>query len=320
MPGHQKLTCGYLLRNARKSAQRVEKDYQDLWQRLGLSIDWHYSYRTIDHCSRLTSQRSFIDLYKAGLVYQQEAPTIWCPECGTAIAQADVDDLERTSELVILAFTRDNDEILPIATTRPELLPACVSIFVHPGDERYSGLIGQEVKVPLFNFTVPIIADPAANPEIGTGAVMCCTFGDTIDKHWWYTHHLKYIKAIDREGKLTEAAGEFAGLPVAEARELIKQKLGHEGLLLKRQPTIQVVPIHERCDTPVEILMSQQWFIRLMDFKPEAAGSCKQDRLASPAHEEALPILGGKPGLGLVYFPPTILWHPLSHLVLRGLR
>jgi valyl-tRNA synthetase len=250
-------------------SERVEKGYQDLWQRLGLSIDWHYSYRTIDHCSRLTSQRSFIDLYKAGLVYQQEAPTIWCPECGTAIAQADVDDLERTSELVILAFTRDNDEILPIATTRPELLPACVSIIVHPGDERYSGLIGQEVKVPLFNFTVPIIADPAANPEIGTGAVMCCTFGDTSDKHWWYTHHLKYINAIDREGKLTEAAGEFAGLLVAEARELIKQKLGHEGLLLKRQPTIQVVPIHERCDTPVEILMSQQWFIRLMDFKPE---------------------------------------------------
>jgi valyl-tRNA synthetase len=170
------------VKKCQQVSAQMEKEYQALWQRLGLSIDWRYTYRTIDRCAQLTSQQSFIELHQAGLVYRQEAPVIWCPECGTAIAQADVDDLSRESELVTLAFKRSDGEILPIATTRPELLPACVAVFVHPGDERYSGIIGSEVQVPLFDQSVLVRTDPAANPEVGTGAVMCCTFGDTVDK------------------------------------------------------------------------------------------------------------------------------------------
>ena len=255
-------------------SKKIEQDYQDLWQRLGLSIDWRYTYRTIDDCARLTSQRSFIDLYQDGLIYRQEAPTIWCPECHTAIAQADVDDLERNSELVTLAFHLENGNNLPIATTRPELLPACVAVFVHPDDDRFAEIVGQRVSVPLFDRTVTVIQDPAVDPEKGSGAVMCCTFGDTIDKQWWYTHHLDHIQAIDRQGNLTEAAGEFFGLAVSHARRSIKTRLEKDGFLLDRQPTTQIVPVHERCDTPVEFIMSQQWFIRLLDSKPEflAAG------------------------------------------------
>ena len=98
---------------------------------------------------------------------------------------------------------------------------------------------------------------------------MCCTYGDTIDKQWWYTHHLDHIQAIDRQGNLTEAAGEFSGLSVSHARRSIKTRLEKDGLLLDRQPTTQTVPVHERCDTPVEFIMSQQWFIRLLDYKAE---------------------------------------------------
>ncbi|UCD97613.1 MAG: valine--tRNA ligase [Chloroflexota bacterium] len=250
-------------------SQDIEKDYQDLWQRLGLSIDWRYTYRTIDECSRRTSQQSFLELYKQGLIYRQEAPTIWCPECQTAIAQADVNDWERETEFVTLAFLLDNGHNLEIATTRPELLPACVAVFVHPTDQRYADLIGRQVSVPLFNQSVTIRQDSEVDPEKGTGAVMCCTFGDTIDKHWWYTHNLEYIQAIDRSGRLTDAAGEFKGLLGNEAREAIKARLEREGLLLSRQRTSQIVPVHERCDTPVEFLMSKQWFIRLLDFKGE---------------------------------------------------
>lgn len=257
-------------------SERVEQEYQDLWQRLGLSIDWHHKYRTIDECARLTSQRSFIELYKAGFVYRQDAPVIWCPECGTAIAQADVDDLERQSQLVTIVFSSKDGTTIPIASTRPELLPACVAIFVHPDDERFTGMIGQEFQVPLFHQTVTLLADPAANPEKGSGAVMCCTFGDSIDKHWWYSHHLQHIEAIDRKGKMTDAAGEFSGLSVTEARKQITQRLEESHLLLGQQPTMQVVPIHERCDTPVEILMSQQWFIRLMDFKSQLLEAADQ--------------------------------------------
>src|SRR3954447_421561 len=162
-------------------SDEIERDYQALWQRLGLSIDWRYTYKTIDDLSRRTSQWSFIDLYNRKLACRQMAPAIWCPECKTAIAQAELNDLERESVFYTLAFRLDNGDTLPIATTRPELLPACVAVFVNPTDERYRGLVGREVRVPLFDMEVPLLEDPGADPEKGTGAVMCCTFGDATD-------------------------------------------------------------------------------------------------------------------------------------------
>jgi len=252
----------------------AEKDYQTLWQRLGLSIDWRYSYRTIDEHSRRTSQRSFIELFKAGLVYHQEAPAIWCPECQTAIAQAELDDLERQSEFVTLSFHLDNGETLPVATTRPELLPACVTIFVHPADPRYTHLEGQYAQVPLFAQRVPILADPNADPQKGTGAVMCCTFGDTTDVAWWRQHNLPLISAIDQQGLMTNAAGEYQGLALKAARERIKQDLEARQLILMREEINQSVRVHERCDTPVEYVLAKQWFIAALKFKEQllAAG------------------------------------------------
>ena len=144
---------GAFIERCLQISEQLEADYKQLWQRLGLSIDWDYTYRTIDDCSRKISQRSFIELFNADLVYRQEAPTIWCPTCQTGIAQADVNDLERASQLITLAFQITNGDQLPIATTRPELLPACVAVFVHPADERYKNIIGQQVRVPLFETT-----------------------------------------------------------------------------------------------------------------------------------------------------------------------
>jgi valyl-tRNA synthetase len=259
----------------------VEQEYQAIWQRLGLSIDWRYIYRTIDDRSRRLCQLSFITLYRRGLVYRREAPAIWCPECQASFAQADLNDLDRSSEFVTLAFALpegDSSEAipsLPIATTRPELLPACVAVFVHPNDPRYQHLIAGNGKaprsaiVPIFGQAVPILADPAADPQKGTGAVMCCTFGDTTDISWWNTHRLPVIQAIDRTGRMTSAAGAYAGLPLAAARQQIKETLAARGLILARQPTTQSVRVHERCDTPVEYLLVQQWFLRLLDFKRE---------------------------------------------------
>jgi len=250
-------------------SEEMEKDYETLWRRLGLSIDWRYSYRTIDELSRRTSQWSFLDLYRKGLCYRRQAPTIWCPECRTAIAQAELNDLERESEFVTLAFRLESGEPLPIATTRPELLPACVAVFVHPEDRRFRHLVGQQATVPLFGQTVPIRADPSADPEKGTGVVMCCTFGDTTDVQWWYTHHLPLKEAIDRDGRTTQLAGDFAGLGIGEARRRIVRALEEGGLVLGRQPLAQSVRVHERCDTPVEYIVTQQWFVRLLDFKEE---------------------------------------------------
>jgi valyl-tRNA synthetase len=270
-----------------QTSAEAQEEYRTLWQRLGLSIDWRYSYRTIDDLARRTAQFSFIDLYRKGLVYRSKAPAIWCPECGTAIAQAEMEDLERESEFVILMFRLLPEPppeplsgagisgeqgsaaavFLPIATTRPELLPACVAVLVHPDDLRYQGLAGRQVVVPLFGQSVPILEDTGADPEKGSGAVMCCTFGDSADVAWWYQYRLPLIEAIGQDGRMMAAAGELSGLPVQVARRQVKASLEACGLLLGRQPTAQSVRVHERCDTPVEYIVTRQWFIRVLDFK-----------------------------------------------------
>ncbi len=271
-------------------SEEAEKDYQALWQRLGLSIDWRYTYRTIDERSRRISQLSFLHLYQKGLVYRRDAPAIWCPECRTAIAQAELNDQERASEYVTLDF-RLEDPSAPranvlIATTRPELLPACVAVFVHPEDDRYRGLAGQTATVPLFGQRVPILEDTNADPEKGTGVVMCCTFGDTTDVTWWYTHKLPLVEAVDQKGCMTEAAGKFSGLPSAKARVHIKRALEEASLLLDRQPTNQSVRVHERCDTTVEYIVARQWFINLLDYKEELLQAGAQVRW-HPDHMQA---------------------------------
>jgi valyl-tRNA synthetase len=267
-------------------SEEEEKSYEALWRRLGLSIDWRHSYRTIDERSQRISQLSFLDLHRKGLTYRQEAPTIWCPECHTAIAQADLENLERESMFVTLAFRRAKGEALPIATTRPELLPACVAVFVHPEDERLRTLAGRQVTVPLFGQRVPVLEDSAADPKKGTGAVICCTFGDSTDVAWWYAHDLPLKMVIGPDGQLTEAAGDFAGLPVPEARRQITRALDDRGFLLDLQRIHQSVRVHDRCEVPVEYIVAPQWFVRLLDFKEELLKAGEQV-VWHPSHMQA---------------------------------
>ncbi len=256
----------------------AEEEYRTLWQRLGLSIDWRFSYRSIDTLSRRTSQQSFLDLYRKGLAYQQEAPTIWCPLCQTAIAQAELEDIAGLTTFYTLAFALPDGATLPIATTRPELLPACVAVFVHPDDERYASFIGSEAQVPLMDRTVPVLADPLARPEIGTGAVMCCTFGDPTDVTWWRTHQLPLRMILGRDGRLTADADDLAGLTPSEARAHIIEQLRASGALLGAEEHAQSVRVHERCDTPVEYLVTRQWFIRVLDHKERLLAAGEQIR------------------------------------------
>jgi valyl-tRNA synthetase len=250
-------------------SEQAEREYQALWKQLGLSVDWRYTYRTIDERSRRVFQLCFLHLYQKGLVYRANAPAIWCPECQTSIAQAELNDMERQTEFFTLAFRLEDGTALPIATTRPELLPACVAVFVHPQDGRYTSLIGQKAFVPLAGREVPILTDAAANPEKGTGAVMCCTFGDATDVAWWRTHGLPLMDTIGKDGRMSAEAGKYAGLAVLEARRAMVQDLQVSGLLLTKQPALQSVRVHERCDTPVEYVVARQWFVRLLENKPQ---------------------------------------------------
>ena len=250
-------------------SEQAEKEYRTLWEQLGLSIDWRYTYRTIDPLSQRTAQLSFVDLYKKGLAYRKEAPTIWCPTCRTAIAQAELDDLSQDSEFITLAFQVDNGESMPIATTRPELLPACVAIFVHPDDDRFRSLVGRRASVPIFGRSVRIIEDPAADPEMGSGAVMCCTFGDITDVAWWHIHALPLVQVIGPDGLMTRLAGILEGLSISQARRQIIQELEVAGCVLDRTGISHSVRAHERCDTPAEYVVAPQWFIKVLDFRDE---------------------------------------------------
>ena len=253
------------------------KEYRDLWQRLGLSIDWRYTYRTISPEARRISQYSFLELLKQDHAYRKESPTIWCPECETAIAQAEMEDVNRKTEFVVLKFnvhgnTGSSDsqkDFIQIATTRQELLPACVAVFVHPHDLRYVDYISATAEVPLFKQHVPILADTMADPQKGTGAVMCCTFGDQTDVAWWRLHDLPLVEIMDRKGRLTASAKQFQGLPLEEARSAIIKILQEEKKLLGRTPVDHVIRVHERCNNPVEYLTTQQWFIRTLDIKQQ---------------------------------------------------
>lgn len=255
--------------------QQTENRFEQLWRRLSLSVDWHYRYSTISKEAQRTSQWSFIQLYQQGRAYPQLAPTLWCPECHTAIAQAEVDDSAQTTLFTTFAFQLQDGTSLPIATTRPELLPACVAIFVHPDDARYTHLIGTIASINSSAFAlqerieVPILADEAADPARGSGAVMCCTFGDSTDVRWWRTHQLPLRAAIDREGHMTALAGPLTGLSVIAARQRMLQILSEQGLILQQEAIEHIVGVHERCGTPVEYLQTRQWFIRVLDQKEQ---------------------------------------------------
>jgi valyl-tRNA synthetase len=262
-------------------SEEAEKEYREIWERLGLSIDWRYTYRTMDDNARQISQLSFIKLYQQDRVYRKESPTIWCPECGTAIAQAELDDINRESDFVDLCFnllptcdaTSDTLDTIRIATTRPELLPACVAIFVHPEDKRHNSLVGRLAEVPIFGQSVPILADPLTDPEKGTGIVMCCTFGDQTDIAWWQGHKLSLVEAISPDGRMTPDAGLLAGLKISEARSHIKELLKDDGFLISEISVTQSVRVHERCDTPVEYITNNQWFIRILNEKNALLGA-----------------------------------------------
>ncbi len=251
------------------TTEETEKEFKRLWQSLGLSVDWSLIYSTIDDYVRKTSQRSFIELFQKGEVYRKLAPTLWCPECRTAIAQAETEDKEKTSNFNDILFELDDGKKVAIATTRPELIPACVAVLVHPNDERYTGYIGRKMKVPLSDREVPIITDEKVDPEKGTGVVMCCTFGDITDVEWWQKYDLDLRIVIDEKGIMNELADSYQGLDLKEARRAIVRDLNDEGLLASREEITHTVNAHERCGTDLELLVTPQWFIKVLDKKQE---------------------------------------------------
>ncbi|MCW3979408.1 MAG: valine--tRNA ligase [Candidatus Bathyarchaeota archaeon] len=243
--------------------------------RLGCSVDWSLEYRTMEPDYMRKVQLSFLKLYDKDMIYKGEHPINWCPRCETAIADAEVEREKRTGKFYTIVFGLDDGELL-IATTRPEYIPACVVIGIHPDDDRFNHLIGGEATVPLSVRKVPIIADDAVDPSFGTGTMMICTYGDKADVVAVARYKLPVIKLIDGKGRMTEAAGKYKGMGIEEAREAIVDDLEAAGLLRKTESLPQEVGICWRCDTPIEIVTTDQWFMRTMSLTDEVVKKAKE--------------------------------------------
>lgn len=251
-----------------ESAQS-QKDFEHLWKRLGISADWSNTYSTISREARNISQRSFVELYNKGFVYQKEEPALYCTTCFTSVAQAELDDIEFPSHFNDITFTAEDGSSLVVATTRPELLPSCVALFYHPDDERYKHLEGKTAKTPVFGYKVPIYTDEAVSKDKGSGLVMCCTFGDKNDIAWFKKYNLPYRQSIGFDGRWNETTGKLQGLKENEARKKILELLQEEGSLKNQKAITHPVNVHERCQKPIEYVVLKQWFLNILDYKKE---------------------------------------------------
>jgi len=253
-----------------------EKVFESLFQTLGLSIDWNYTYQTIDKRARTVSQRAFLRNLKRGEAYQAEAPTLWDVTFRTAVAQAELEDRERPGAFHKIGFKKQNGENVYIETTRPELLPSCVALVANPDDDRYKELFGKTVITPLFGVEVPVVAHQLADPEKGSGIAMICTFGDLTDVIWWREFDLPTRGLIGWDGRIvaenpdwltTESAKQtfekIVGKTSHTAREVLVAELKTSGDLVgDPKPITHAVKFFEKGDKPLEIVTTRQWYIR----------------------------------------------------------
>jgi valyl-tRNA synthetase len=254
-----------------------EVTFESLFRRLGFSLDWKISYRTIDERSRAVAQQAFLRNLERGEAYQSEAPGLWDVTFQTAVAQAELEARDYPGAYHRVAFHRPDGTPLHIETTRPELIPSVVALIAHPDDERYQRLFGTTVTSPLFGVEVPVLAHRAAEMDKGAGIAMCCTFGDLTDVMWWRELQLPMRSLITRNGRLQAETPEWiAGGPgealyvdslatktTFSAREAVVAALRESGDLDgEPQKTQRKANFYEKGDKPLEIVTSRQWYIR----------------------------------------------------------
>jgi valyl-tRNA synthetase len=251
--------------------------FEDLWRRMGLSIDWNQTYQTIDRNAQRTSQLAFLRNLARGEAYQSEAPTLWDVTFRTAVAQAELEDRERPGAYHRIGFSQaaSPGEKVFIETTRPELLAACVALVAHPDDPRYQPLFGTNVITPVFGVEVPVMAHPLADPEKGSGIAMVCTFGDLADVTWWRELQLPTRPIIGWDGRVTseipswitaksgrDRFAAIAGTTSFTAKATMVEVLRESGDLIgEPQPIMHPVKFFEKGDKPLEIVTTRQWYL-----------------------------------------------------------
>ncbi|MBI1971766.1 MAG: valine--tRNA ligase [Candidatus Aenigmarchaeota archaeon] len=241
---------------------------KDSMSAIGYSADWDYEYRTDSPEYMAFVQKTLVNLFSKGLIERAEHPVMWCTKCSTTLAKAEVGHVEKNGVLYHIKLDVEGGGKITIATTRPEMMAACVAIFVNPGDETHKEFVGKTAKIPIFGQEVKIIANPDVDMAFGTGAVYLCTYGDEMDIKWQKRYGLPAINLISENGKLNENANQFAGMKIADARIKIVEELGMLGLVDREEKFLHNVLCHtERsaCLNPIEFIPMKQWTIKVKE-------------------------------------------------------
>jgi len=249
---------------------RIEARILQLVRRMGMSCDASNYYQTDNPKYRSVTQATFIEMWRKGLIYEDNRPSNWCPSCRTTIADAEIDYEETETSLNYLKFKiKETDETIIIATTRPELLCTCAAVLFNPDDSRYQRSGGKTAVVPIFNQEVPIMAHGSAKPEFGTGLMMACSYGDYSDLRLFRELNLKGVIAINQVGRMNEVAGPYKGLLVEEARRKITQDLQALGWIVKQEKIIHRTPICWRSEDPIEFIAMPEYYLKQLEFLDE---------------------------------------------------
>ena len=249
------------------------------FKRLGYSADWSREYRTMSNDYITKVQLSLLKFNELGFIYRRRHPVHYCCNCMTALAKAELGYLEQMGTLSYIKLEIDEKDDIIIATTRPELMCACVAVMVHPEDERFHKYVGDKARLPIYGREVPIIADEEVDMEFGTGAVYVCTYGDEQDMTWQKNYSLPVISAIGKNGLMTEDAGKYEGLSIVECQERIIEDLKNCGAITKQESIVHRVLIHaerSECQRPVELIPTPQWFIRIKDGTEEVVKAANE--------------------------------------------
>jgi valyl-tRNA synthetase len=246
---------------------------------LGCSCDWSRLRFTLDEGLSAAVREVFVQLYNEGLIYRGEYLTNWCPRCSTALSDLEVDHREVDGALYHIHYALEGGGALTIATTRPETMLGDTAIAVHPGDDRFANLIGTSATLPILGRRLPIVAAESVDPAFGTGALKVTPAHDPVDFEIGKAHGLESINILNPDGTLNANAGPFQGLARDAARKAVVERLKADGCLEKVVPYGHSVGHCDRCDTPVEPLLSTQWFVRMEPLAREAIQAVKDGRI-----------------------------------------
>ena len=232
--------------------------------RVGASCDWSRERFTLDPGLSRAVREVFCRLYEKGLIYRGDYMVNWCPRCGTALSDLEVEREDTTGSLWHIRYpVVGTSEFLTVATTRPETMLGDTAVAINAKDERYTHLHGKQVTLPLMNREIPIILDDLADPQFGTGVVKVTPAHDPNDFAAGQRHNLAKIQVIGADGNMTVNAGAYAGLDRAEARKRVVADLEAQGFLTKVDPHSLAIGKCQRCKTVVEPLISMQWFAKM---------------------------------------------------------